>query len=288
MAPSAEPDDKGAFLAVDKAALVSANFLTNSSLLTGAEVLVPKALPADAAVDAVNEDGLATVAVVPADAAVEEKADVLDAAVVVPVVAGVVANADGLGAATVPAAEGEAADVEAKAEGLAAVAVEEAAVVVVCAVAAENVVALGTAAATVLCVVADPKAEGLAAVAPAGAAVVVNADGLGAEAAVLAVAVVDDKEAGRAAVALLTDVKGTVFDREDAPNAEVVPEAVPVLPAAEELPTPKPAGLAALDDNEEETPADGVLFRVDPALDDSVLPPVAGAEAGEPVDEENV
>ncbi len=263
--------------------MVSANFFANSSLLTGADVLVPSVLPADAVVDAVNEDGLAAVAVVPADAAVEVKADGLAAAVVAPAVeAGVVANAEGLGAvvAAVPAAE-----VEAKADGLAAVAVEEAAVAVVCAVAAENVVALGTAAAA-------PKAEGLAAVAvalaPAGVAVVVNADGLGAEATVLAVAGVDDKEAGRAAVALLTDVKGTVFDMEDAPNAEVVPGAEPVLPAAEELPTPKPAGLAALDDNEEETPADGVLFRVDPALDDSVLPPVAGAEAGEPVDEENV
>ena len=270
--------------------MVSANFFANSSLLTGADVLVPSVLPADAVVDAVNEDGLAAVAVVPADAAVEVKADGLASAVVAPAVeAGVVANAEGLGeaVAAVPAAE-----VEAKADGLAAVAVEEAAVAVVCAVAAENVVALGTAAAAVLCGAAAPKAEGLAAVAvalaPAGAAVVVNADGLGAEATVLAVAGVDDKEAGRAAVALLTDVKGTVFDMEDAPNEEVVPGAEPVLPAAEELPTPKPAGLAALDDNEEETPADGVLFRVDPALDDSVLPPVAGAEAGEPVDEENV
>jgi hypothetical protein len=272
--------------------LVSANFFANSSLLTGADVLVPSVLPADAVVDAVNEDGLAAVAVVPADAAVEVKADGLAAAVVAPAVeagAGVVANAEGLGAAVaaVPAAE-----VEAKADGLAAVAVEEADVEEVCGDAAENVLALGAAAAAVLCGAADPKTEGLAAVAvalaPAGAAVVVNADGLGAEATVLAVAGVDDKEAGRAAVALLTDVKGTVFDMEDAPNAEVVPGAEPVLPAAEELPTPKPAGLAALDDNEEETPADGVLFRVDPALDDSVLPPVAGAEAGEPVDEENV
>ncbi len=73
------------------------------------------------------------------------------------------------------------------------------------------------------------------------------------------------------------------------PNAEVVPGAVPVLPAtAGELPTPKPAGLAVVDDNVEETPADGVLLRVAPAVDDSVLLPVAGVEAGEPVDEENV
>lgn len=122
----------------------------------------------------------------------------------------------------------------------------------------------------------------------AGVAVAVNADGLEAAAVVLAVAGVEDNEAGRAAVALLTDVNGPVFDRDEVPNAEGVPEGVPILPDAGEPPTPKPAGLATVEDNVEETPEEGVLFRVAPAVDDSVLPPVAGAEAGEPADEENV
>lgn len=71
MPPSEVPDGKGAFLTVDRAALVSANFFANSSLLTGAVVaLAPKVLEAVEGVVAENVDGLAAVV---AAVAVEEK-----------------------------------------------------------------------------------------------------------------------------------------------------------------------------------------------------------------------
>lgn len=188
MPASEELEVKDALLAVESAAFVSANFFANSSLLTGLKDLAPNTPDDEVAVVEVNAEGLAAVETVEVKdevlVAAVEAAEAVAAIDEVKADGRVAAPADEDGCAVVPKANGLAAvvDVAVKAEGLAVVAV-----------ATDVADALG----------AVPKVEGLAMDEPAAEAVeaLAGAGGTG----------LGDKAAGRAAVALLTEVKGTVL-----------------------------------------------------------------------------